>query len=108
MTGGVRVWCRSQAMPAARPPDPMRPITPTELSLLRAIRDADEDHGGLFCEELAVHEVDVCYCLVARGWVEVVPEFGQAPDGEEDERDAGAHVCFRITGRGVEQLADIE
>ena len=85
----------------------MPAITPTELSLLRAIREADEDHGGLFREELAEEEVDVCHDLVARGWAEVLSEFGQAPDGEEDERDAGGGVCFRITERGVEQLADL-
>lgn len=85
----------------------MPPVTPTELSILRAIREADEDNGGLFGEELADDELEVCYGLVARGWAEVLSEFGQAPDGEEDERDAGARVCFRITGRGVERLADV-
>jgi hypothetical protein len=82
-------------------------MTPTELSILRAIREADEDDGGLFREALTDSEVDVCYGLAARGLAEVLSEFGQAPDGEEDERDAGACVCFRITGRGVERLAEV-
>jgi hypothetical protein len=33
---------------------------------------------------------------------------GEAPDGEEDERDAGAGLVYRITGAGVEALADVE
>jgi hypothetical protein len=85
---------------------PQRAITPTELSILRVLREADEDHGGLFPEELTDEEAEVCHGLVARGWAEVLSEFGQAPDGEEDERDAGARAFFRITGRGVDRLAD--
>jgi len=80
------------------------PLTPTELTLLRAIRAADEDHGGLFRDELTDDEADVCGRLVERGCAEVLSEFGEAPDGEEDERDAGARCCFRITGLGVERL----
>jgi hypothetical protein len=80
------------------------PLSPADLSLLRAIHEADRDHGGLFGEELTNEEADICGGLVDRGFAEVVSEFGQAPDGEEDELDAGARYCFRITGRGVERL----
>jgi hypothetical protein len=80
-------------------------LTPTEVLLLRVIRDADEDHGGLFREEIADDDVEVCDRLVERGLAEVLSEFGEAPDGEEDERDAGGRYFFRITGYGVERLA---
>jgi len=80
-------------------------LTRTDLTLLRAIREADHDHGGLFREELTDDEIELCGALVERGLAEVLSEFGQAPDGEEDERDAGGRYCFRITGAGVEALA---
>jgi len=35
-------------------------------------------------------------------------EFGEAPDGEEDERDAGGSYALRITGRGVVALGEHE
>jgi hypothetical protein len=88
------------------PPPPVPALSPADLSLLRAIHEADRDHGGLFGEELSEEEGDICGGLVDRGFAEVVSEFGQAPDGEEDELDAGARYCFRITGRGVERLAE--
>jgi hypothetical protein len=81
-------------------------LTPTEISLLRAIREADEDHGGLFREELTEDELEACEGLVERGLAEVLSEFGEAPDGEEDERDAGGRYCFRVTGAGVARLAE--
>jgi hypothetical protein len=85
-----------------------QPLTPDELSLLRAVHEADLDHGGLFREELTADELDVCGRLVESGFAEVLSEFGEAPDGEEDEREAGGRYCFRITGRGVERLRDTE
>jgi hypothetical protein len=81
-------------------------LTPTELSLLRMIREADEDHGGLFRDEVTLDDLEVCDRLVERGLAEVLSEFGEAPDGEEDERDAGGRCFFRITGYGVERLAE--
>jgi len=81
-------------------------LTPTQLSLLQAIRDADEEHGGLFRNELTEDELEVCEGLVEHALAEVLSEFGEAPDGEEDERDAGGRYCFRITGRGVSKLAE--
>jgi hypothetical protein len=62
-------------MPSARPQEA---VTPTKLSLLRVIREAEEDHGGLLREERADDEVEVGFRLVA---------------------------CFRVTGRGVDEPA---
>ena len=81
-------------------------LTPTELSLLRAIHEADRDHGGLSSEELTDEEAEVCGRLADRGLAEVISEFGEAPDGEEDERESGARYAFRITGAGVAVLRD--
>ena len=80
-------------------------LTASELSLLRLIRESDLDHGGLSSEELTEEELEVCSALAERGLAEVVAEFGEAPDGEEDEREAGVPSCFRVTGRGVEAIA---
>jgi hypothetical protein len=91
--------------PSAKEGDARAPLTPSERELLRAIREADEDHGGLFGDELNEDELEVCNSLVEKGCAEVLSEFGEAPDGEEDERDAGGRYCFRITGRGVDLLA---
>ena len=45
--------------------------------------------------------------LCELGLVEVIGEYGEAPDGEEDERDAGrSHVTYRITGAGVMVLRE--
>jgi hypothetical protein len=44
--------------------------------------------------------------LCALGLVEAVGEYGEAPDGEEDEREAGDVVVYRITASGVLVLAD--
>jgi hypothetical protein len=39
--------------------------------------------------------------------VEAAGEYGEAPDGEEDEREAGAMaIAYRITAAGVDALAD--
>lgn len=82
-------------------------LTSAERALLREVRLSDEDHGGLAGEELSVDEYDVMGRLCSLGLVEAVGEYGEAPDGEEDERDAGAYaVVYRITARGVEALAD--
>ena len=92
-----------QGDPAAHRPTS---LTPAELPLLRAIHEADRDRGGLSRDELSEDEAATCDELVERGFAEVIAEFGEAPDGEEDERDAGGRGCYRITGRGVEVLAD--
>jgi hypothetical protein len=79
-------------------------LSRADLALLREIHEADRDRGGLLAEELTADEVEVCSRLVGRGLAEVLSEFGESPDGEEDERDAGASYCFRITGQGVAAL----
>ncbi len=77
------------------------------LALLREVRASDEDHGGLDSGELAVDEYDTMEQLCTLGFVEAIGEYGEAPDGEEDERDAGdPRVLYRITGAGVWALAE--
>ena len=45
--------------------------------------------------------------FVAAGLFQGVGEYGEAPDGEYDEREAGAvAVVYRVTAAGVEALAD--
>jgi hypothetical protein len=86
----------------------MRPVlTPTEYALLREVRASDEDHGGLRGAELSIDEYDAMVRLCELGLVETLGEYGEAPDGEEDERDAGAAgAVYRITGLGVLALRD--
>lgn len=82
-------------------------LTPHELALLREVRLSDEDHGGLHGAELAADEYDAMKRLCALDLVEAVGEYGEAPDGEEDELEAGAtDVVYRVTHRGVLVLAD--
>ncbi len=84
-------------------------LTPAERALLRDVRISDEDHGGLDADELAPDEHEAMERLCALGLVEAVGEYGEAPDGEEDEREAGARdVVYRITGAGVLVLAAAE
>jgi hypothetical protein len=83
-------------------------LTPAEHALLREVRISDEDHGGLDGEELVAGEYKAMERLCSAGLVEGVGEYGEAPDGEEDERDAGASLVYRITGAGVQALADVE
>ncbi len=84
----------------------MRALSPVELSLLRVIHEADRDRGGLSVTELSDDEVDACAVLVDAGFVEVLSAYGEAPDGEEDERDAGGAYAYRVTGQGVEALRE--
>lgn len=79
-----------------------------EVGLLRAVRQADEESGGLARAECNEDERDVIDALVERGLVECRSEYGEAPDGEEDEADEGARYggMYRITGAGVEALRD--
>lgn len=82
-------------------------LSPTEHALLREVRISDEDHGGLSGAELAADESDAMERLCTLGLVEAMGEYGEAPDGEEDEREAGASaVVYRITHSGVLVLAD--
>jgi hypothetical protein len=82
-------------------------LTAQERALLREVRLSDEDHGGLGGDELSEEELPAMDRLSALGLVEAVGEYGEAPDGEEDEREAGAGaVVYRVTARGVEVLAD--
>jgi len=82
-------------------------LTPPEVALLREVRLSDEDHGGLAGEELSADELSTMGLLVERGLVEARGEYGEAPDGEEDERQAGAYaLVYRITAAGVLALRD--
>lgn len=87
----------------------MNPIvlTPAEHALLREVRISDEDHGGLDGEEVTTDEYEAMERLCTLGLVEGIGEYGEAPDGEEDERDAGESVVvYRITGLGVQALSE--
>ena len=89
----------------------MNPIvlTSAEHALLREVRVSDEDHGGLAGEELATDEYEAMETLCALGMVEAIGEYGEAPDGEEDEREMGESVVvYRITGVGVLALSETE
>jgi hypothetical protein len=89
----------------------MNPIvlSPAEHALLREVRVSDEDHGGLDGEELANEEYEAMERLCTLGMVEGVGEYGEAPDGEEDEREAGESVVvYRITGVGVQALSELD
>lgn len=86
---------------------PTPTLTPTERALLREVRLSDEDHGGLSGEELSIDEYEAMARLCALGLVEALGEYGEAPDGEEDEREAGATaLVYRITSAGVQVLVD--
>lgn len=83
-------------------------LSPAEHALLREVRISDEDHGGLAGAELATDEYEAMERLCSLGLVEAVGEYGEAPDGEEDEREAGAAaVVYRVTHLGVLMLADL-
>ncbi|HQY61855.1 MAG: hypothetical protein IPF92_26140 [Myxococcales bacterium] len=78
-----------------------------EIALLREVRLSDEDHGGLDSRELSRDEYDTMDRLCALGLVEAIGEYGEAPDGEEDEREAGdSEIVYRVTGAGVAALAE--
>jgi hypothetical protein len=82
-------------------------LSPVEKSLLLDVRLSDEDHGGLSGAELGADEYAAMERLCSLGLVEAVGEYGEAPDGEEDEREAGGTaVVYRITQSGVLVLAD--
>lgn len=82
-------------------------LTPTEMALLRSIRESDEDHGGLSGTELVADEHEALDRLLVLGLVEALGEYGEAPDGEEDEWAMGASaLVYRITGAGVLALRD--
>lgn len=87
----------------------MRPVlSAVELALLHEVRLSDEDHGGLDGQELGADELEPMDRLCSLGLVEAVGEYGEAPDGEEDEREAGAAaLAYRITAAGVEALRDL-
>lgn len=82
-------------------------LTRAELALLRVVRDSDEDHGGLDAHELVEDEHEAMARLCDLDLVEALGEYGEAPDGEEDERAMGdTLVRYRITGKGVLRLAE--
>ena len=82
-------------------------LSPAELSLLREVRLSDEDHGGLDASELDADEVATLARLCDLGLVEAASEYGEAPDGEEDEREAGdLAYAYRVTGAGVAVLLE--
>lgn len=82
-------------------------LTSAELALLREVRLSDEDHGGLAGDELSPDEYERMDRLCTLGLVEALGEYGEAPDGEEDEREAGAAgLVYRVTALGIEALRD--
>ena len=82
-------------------------LSHAEKALLREVRLADEDRGGLDGGELASDEFEAMDRLCALELVDPVGEYGEAPDGEEDERDMGAtNIVYRVTARGVEVLLE--
>jgi hypothetical protein len=84
-------------------------LSAAERALLQEVRDSDEDHGGLAFEELEREEHEVMERLVSLGLVEARGEYGEAPDGEEDEREmGGGAVVYRVTAAGVAVLRDTE
>jgi len=88
---------------------PRLALDPMELSLLRLVRVSDEDHGGLALSEVDRGEFEVLGRLCDRRLVEAIGEFGEAPDGEEDERESGASaVVYRVTELGVLALRDAD
>ncbi len=82
-------------------------LTAMERTLLREVRLSDEDHGGLAGEELDADEYETMRRLCQLGLVEAQGEYGEAPDGEEDERAMGAvDIVYRVTAKGVEILIE--
>jgi hypothetical protein len=82
-------------------------LTAAERALLREVRLSDEDHGGLAGEELSVDEYEAMDRLCTLGLVEAIGEYGEAPDGEKHELEAGAATpVYRITAAGVEVLSE--
>ena len=80
-------------------------LTLADLRLLRVVRDSDEDHGGLASNEVEPSEIEPLRRMCDGGFVEAVGEYGEAPDGEEDEREAGdSAIAYRITELGVAAL----
>ena len=83
-------------------------LSAAEVSLLREVRASDEDHGGLDAQELSAEELSLLSRLCDLGLVEAETEYGEAPDGEEDEREAGEYgYRYRITGAGVAALLEL-
>lgn len=83
-------------------------LSSIELALLREVRLSDEDHGGLAGHELTSDDHEPMTRLCELGLVEALGEYGEAPDGEEDERAMGAtSLVYRITAAGVAALADV-
>ena len=82
-------------------------LSPGEVSLLWEVRRSDEDHGGLRDLELHEEEYEAMQRLCDLGLVEGLGAYGEAPDGEEDEREMGnAAIAYRITAAGVNVLRD--
>jgi hypothetical protein len=85
------------------------PLRAVELSLLRDVRVSDEDHGGLAADELSQDEFEAIQRLCELGLIEAKGEYGEAPDGEEDEREAGSsEVVYLVTARGVAVLNEVD
>ncbi|MBX3225655.1 MAG: hypothetical protein KIT84_31245 [Labilithrix sp.] len=85
----------------------MSALSSAEVALLREVRLSDEDHGGLAGGELTGDDLEPMTRLCELGLVEALGEYGEAPDGEEDERAMGATaLVYRITAAGVAALAD--
>lgn len=83
------------------------PLSPLEIALLREVRASDEDHGGLSGTELTSDDFEPMTRLCDLGLVEALGEYGEAPDGEEDEHAMGATaLVYRVTAAGVAALVD--
>ena len=82
-------------------------LAPGEVALLWEVRRSDEDHGGLQDAEVHPDEYEAMQRLCDLGLVEALGAYGEAPDGEEDEREMGnAAIAYRITAAGVNVLRD--
>lgn len=83
-------------------------LSSIEIALLREVRASDEDHGGFAGHELTSEEYEPMTKLCDLGLVEALGEYGEAPDGEEDEAAMGAtSIVYRITGFGVITLREL-
>ncbi len=80
-------------------------LSSDEIALLQWVRDADEDAGGLWEEEVDDGQRAALLTLVEGGFVERVGSAGGFEEhGDEDVDDGGV---YRMTARGVEALRSI-
>ena len=81
-------------------------LTTEELLLLRWVRQADEEVGGLWEGELEEGQRDALFTLCDCGVVERLPSAGGFEEhGDEDVDDGGV---YRVTEKGVNVLRECE